>query len=272
MDKLFGVIIATALAGIVASALGGFLTVVVKRDSKRMIGLLLGFAGGITLGTVCFHFISEAIHSEGGHEHLSIFTVILCLILGYAAVFLLDTAITKKAHHSHGDHSHTDCHFCDSDPHKLIVAGLVMAGSIALHNLPVGMIIGASALGGSGFIPSAVMTTALAVALHNIPESMAATVPFVSGGMKKSYALLIVSSCGIPTVIGGIIGYEIGTFSPTALTVMLSLAAGAMLYVIFCELIPEALCNCRPKAVATAILVGLALSMIIVFGGGHAHA
>ena len=272
MNKLIGIILITALTGIVGAGLGGCLTILVKRESKKLIGILQGFAAGTTIGTVCFHFISEAMHSEGDHDHSSALPVILCLILGYAAIFLLDLFICKRMHHSHGDHSILECGHCESDHKKLIVAGFVMTGSIALHNLPVGMVIGTSSLGGSEFITTAALTTAFAVAIHNIPEGMAAAVPFVSGGMKKSHALLITASCGITTVIGGVIGYEIGNVSPTALTVMLSLAAGAMLYVVFCELIPESLLNCRPKAMATALVLGLTLSMLIVFGGGHAHA
>ena len=271
MNKLLGVILITAIAGIAGTALGGCLTLFIRQSSKKAIGILEGFASGITLGTVCFHFISEAMHTEGGHEHSSAYAVILFLTVGYAAVFILDLIITKKMHHDHGAHSGCGCEHCDSDRHKLIVAGIIMVCSVALHNLPVGMVIGTSSHVGKEFITTAAMTTAFAIMIHNIPEGMATAVPFISGGIKKPVAILISSSAGVTTVIGGIIGYEIGTVSPTALTVMLSLAAGAMLFVIFNELIPSALSNCRPRAMALSLLIGLAVSMLIVFGGGHAH-
>lgn len=284
MDKLFGVILVTSLVGILGTGFGGFLTVAVNHFSKKLIGLLQGFACGVTLGTVCFHFIPEAIHSEGDHSHSSLWAVVLFLALGYAAVLLLDRFISKKMHHSHDHHGHAphahshhshevlECSKCaENESKKLVVAGMVMVCSVALHNLPVGMVLGASALGGSEFIPAATLATAIAVMLHNLPEGMATAVPLVSGGMKKSHALLAVAACGFATVIGGVIGYEIGTINPIALTVMLSFAAGAMLYVIFNELLPEAMSGCREKPLAASIVLGLAVSLLIVFGGGHAH-
>ena len=271
MDKIFGVILITALAGIVGTGLGGILTFTVKRDSSKIVGILMAFASGITLGTVCFHFISEAIHSGEGHDHASILTVTLGISIGYVAVLLLDNLITKRLHKGHHDHSHFECDCCDNDTHKLTVAGAIMAFSVALHNLPVGMVIGASSLSGAGFIPSATLTTALAIAMHNIPEGMTVTVPFLTSGMKKSKALAITSLCGITTVIGGVIGYTVGTFSPLTLTVVLSLAAGAMLYVTFSELIPEAIAHCHPRVASVAMLAGMIVSMLIAFSGGHGH-
>ena len=107
--------------------------------------------------------------------------------------------------------------------------------------------------------------------MHNIPEGMAVTVPFLTSGMKRSRALILTSLCGITTVIGGVIGYTVGTFSPLTLTVVLSLSAGAMLYVTFSELIPEAIDHCHPRVASAAMLAGLILSLIIAFGGGHGH-
>ena len=241
-------------------------------ESKKLIGILQGFASGTTLGTVCFHFISEALHSDGDHEHSSVVSVVFFLLLGYAAVFLIDLIISRKTHHDHHEICHCHCEHCGGDSKKLVIAGFVMVCSIALHNLPIGMIIGTSSLGTGDFITVAALSTALAVTLHNIPEGMAAAVPFISGGMKSLPAILITASCGVTTVIGGIIGYEIGNISTAAFNVMLSLAAGAMLYVIFSELIPEALQNCKPKTMTVALMLGLMLSILMVFGGSHAHA
>ena len=271
MNKLLGVILLTVLAGIIGTAGGGCITLFIKQSSKKAIGILEGFASGITLGTVCFHFISEAMHTDGGHEHSNAFAVIFCLILGYAVVFLFDLIISKRLHHDHGSHSGHACRHCEGDRKSLIMAGVVMVFSVALHNIPVGMIIGTSSHVGKEFITTAALTTAFALIIHNIPEGMAIAVPFVSGGVKKPFAILITAAAGASTVIGGITGYELGTVSPMALTTMLALAAGAMLFVIFNELIPEALSNCRPRAVSLSIILGLAVSMVIVFGGTHAH-
>lgn len=273
MNNLFGAILVTAVAGILGTGLGGVLAVTVKRGSDRIIGLLLSFAAGITLGTVCFDFISEALHAGDDHDHSSIAIVALGVVLGYALVYLLDRIVSEKAHHDHSDHGHRECGCCENNPRKMIVAGAVMAVSVAIHNLPVGIVIGTCvAAEPGGALSAGVLITALAIILHNIPEGMAVTVPFISGGVKKPHALLLTSACGFTTVIGGIVGFQVGSISPIALTVMLSFAAGAMLYVIFNELIPEAISCACPRSAAAMIFVGLMISMLIVFSGGHSHA
>ena len=143
-----------------------------------------------------------------------------------------------------------------------------MAIAIAIHNLPVGMVIGAS-FGTSSAIPSSAIAVAIAVAMHNIPEGMTVTVPLISGGMKRHRAILITALSGLPTVIGGLIGYQLGTLNPMAHSLMLSFAAGAMLFVRLCELIPEALGHYRSKLSGFSMLLGIFVSILIVFTHSH---
>ena len=270
MNKITGIILITFLAGIAGTGIGGMIAITIKKFSSKIMGSLMGFAAGITLGTVCFHFITEAVHSGEDHTLPTVATVLICMIAGYSAVSLFDRLITKKMHHNHS-HSHEECELCESNSHKMIVAGSVMAFSIALHNLPVGMIIGVSALGSPEAISYTMVSVALAVLLHNIPEGMSVSVPFLSAGVKKLHALLITCLCGITTVVGGVVGYYIGNIIPIGLTVLLSLTAGAMLFVVLNELIPYAMSNCSRKTFSTAFLSGFLISLFIAFTGNHNH-
>lgn len=140
-----------------------------------------------------------------------------------------------------------------------------MAFAIALHNFPEGMVIGASyasdiADGGIGGL-----AVAIVIGLHNIPEGMSVAVPLVAGGMKKWSATLITAVTGAPTILGAMLGFFLGTLSPVWLSVSLSFASGAMLYVVFGELLPESILMWRSKAPAFAMLIGLLVGVLILF-------
>lgn len=140
-----------------------------------------------------------------------------------------------------------------------------MAFAIALHNFPEDMVIGASyasdeVTGGVGGLAMAIV-----IGLHNIPEGMAVAVPLVAGGMKKVKAAFLTAITGAPTILGAMLGYFLGTLSPTMLAFSLSFASGAMLYVVFGELLPEAILMWRSKAPAFAMLVGLLVGVVILF-------
>ncbi len=142
-----------------------------------------------------------------------------------------------------------------------------MMTAIALHNLPEGMIIGASyaavdvmasLFSGSGFI------MAIVIGLHNIPEGMAVSVPLISGGMKKLNAVSLTALSGLPTVFGALLGYALGGINPMMLVLSLGFASGAMLYVVFGELLPESILMWRSKLPSVAVFVGIIVGFLLV--------
>ena len=280
MNIILWIIIITAIAGICGTGLGGVISALFKRDSRKTVSLLLSFAAGIMLAVVCFDLINDAI-IESSDSKTGIFVVIIGIVIGYFCVYLLNTWIDKKTNHEikHIDKDHPETaddldeliHADHLEAHKknnssLFIAGLVMACAIALHNLPEGMVIGASfaadpsrLFGGSGFV------LAVIIGLHNIPEGMAIAVPLISGGMRKGKSVLITALSGAPTVIGALIGFWIGTVGPLALTISLSFASGAMIYVVLGELLPEAILMWRSKLPATATLIGMMVGLIVIY-------
>ena len=105
----------------------------------------------------------------------------------------------------------------------------------------------------------------LAVTLHNIPEGMAVAVPLISGGMPKARSVIVTALTGFPTILGALLGFTVGAMGPTALALSLSFASGAMLYVVFGELLPESILMWRSKVPAAATIIGMLTGLVIIY-------
>ena len=249
-----------------------------QKDSKRAVSLLLSFAGGVMLSVVCFDLVSEAIETNVG-----IWIVVGAIAFGVAATYFLNYLIDRKtnpevphidANHPktaddldeliHSDHLR-EHHARQDGKLGLFVAGVVMACAIALHNVPEGMTIGASYASNDGVMGRAALVLAVLIGLHNIPEGMAVSVPLISGGMPKWKAVLITASTGIPTILGALLGYLLGEIGPMGLTMSLGFASGAMLYVVFGEILPQSVLMYHSKLPAFSTIVGILVGMLIIF-------
>ena len=164
----------------------------------------------------------------------------------------------------HSDH--LEHHYARKDNKlSLFVAGIVMACAIALHNMPEGMTIGASYANNNGVMGSAALVLAVIIGLHNIPEGMAVSVPLVSGGMGKVKAVLITAASGIPTILGALLGYWLGEIGPIGLTMSLGFASGAMLYVVFGEILPQSILMYHSKLPSFSVIAGILVGLLIIF-------
>ena len=290
MSDIGWIIVITAVAGVGGTGLDGAVGALLKRDSSRIVSLLLAFAGGIMTGVVCFDMISGALEPDGATEPVSVFFVVAGVLFGYVVIWLLNLWIDKKTNHEiahidadhpktaddldeliHSDHyvRHETCSE-DGGPaskYQLFIAGVVMACAIALHNMPEGMVIGASYAGNleAGFLGGSGLIMAVIIGLHNIPEGMAVSVPLITGGSKRLKAIAITALSGAPTIIGAVVGFCLGTLSPMWLSLSLSFAAGAMFYVVFGELLPEAILMWRSKLPAFATVVGVLVGLILIY-------
>ena len=282
--RVFGWLIAiTAIAGVAGTGLGGLVGAILKRDSSKIVSLLLSFAGGVMLAVVCFDLIPESFLPEGAVRETSLALVIAGVLGGYLVIYALNLFIDRvtnpEVRHIDENHpetadaldelihaDHLAAHRASKSKYtELFIAGIVMACAIALHNMPEGMVIGASYAGDAGEIVSGSgFVIAVIIGLHNIPEGMAVSVPLISGGMSKGRAVMITALSGAPTIIGAIIGYTLGLISPVWLALSLSFAGGAMLYVVFGELLPEAILMWRSKLPALFMLIGTLVGLLLV--------
>lgn len=283
MDSLWLLIGITALAGIGGTGLGGLVACLFRKDSSKTVSLLLSFAAGVMTSVVCFDLLAEALHTSASTS--TVFLVVAGVMAGYIVIALLNAVIDRHTNHevahidenhpktadsleelTHANHLHE--HIEGRQPRSgLFLAGLVMAAAIALHNVPEGMVIGASFARSAGEILSnrGGLTMAIVIGLHNVPEGMAVAVPLISGGMKKWKSVLITAFSGFPTILGAVLGFVLGAMGPTALAVSLSFASGAMLYVVFGELLPESILMWKSKLPAAATIVGMLMGVLIIF-------
>ena len=278
------VTLVTLISGAGGTGLGGLIGALFKSESNRTISLLLAFAGGVMTAMVCFDLLAEAEEAASRVTEHGVLLVILAVALGVAVVYLLNHLIDRKtrkevSHTADADHpeTHDDIdelvHADHLNMHKrhhdsklsLFVAGVVMACAIALHNIPEGMTIGASFAVSSDLMWGTGMIMAVLIGLHNIPEGMAVAVPLISGGTGRVRATLLTAACGLPTVLGAWLGFWLGDIGPLGLTMSLGFASGAMLYVVFGEIMPESYLIYRSKLPAFAVMVGLALGMFMIF-------
>ena len=278
MGVITTLILTTAIAGVVGTGLGGLIGALLQKDSNRTVSLLLSFAGGVMLAVVCFDLAVEAVETQVG-----IWAVIGSIALGVAVIYFLNYLIDRKTNpevpHVDANHPHTHDdldelihadHFREHYNHRdsklaLFVAGVVMACAIALHNVPEGMTIGASYASSDGVMGRAALVLAVLIGLHNIPEGMAVSVPLISGGMAKWKAVCITAASGIPTVVGAVLGYWLGEIGPMGLCMSLGFASGAMLYVVFGEILPQAIIMYRSKLPAFSAIAGILVGMLIIF-------
>lgn len=278
------VTLVTLISGAGGTGLGGFIGALFKSESNRTISLLLAFAGGVMTAMVCFDLLAEAEEAASQIAEHGVVLVIFAVALGVAVVYLLNHLIDRKTrkevshtadeHHPethddidelvHADHLNMHKRHNDSRL-SLFVAGVVMACAIALHNIPEGMTIGASFAVSDNLMWGTGMIMAVLIGLHNIPEGMAVAVPLISGGTGRVRATLLTAACGLPTVLGAWLGFWLGDIGPLGLTLSLGFASGAMLYVVFGEIMPESYLIYRSKLPAFAVMVGLALGMFMIF-------
>ena len=271
-------IITTALAGVAGTGLGGLVGAMLQKNSNRVVSLLLSFAGGVMLSVVCFDLVVEAVETNVGVAFVA-GAIALGVIITYLLNYLIDQKTNPEVPHINASHpktaddlnelihsDHWEQHYAKHDSKlSLFVAGIVMACAIALHNVPEGMTIGASYASNDGVMGRAALVLAVLIGLHNIPEGMAVSVPLISGGMPKWKAVLITASTCIPTILGALLGYAIGEIGPLGLTVSLGFASGAMLYVVFGEILPQSILMYHSKQPAFSTIIGILVGMLIVF-------
>lgn len=235
----------SSLAGL-ATGVGALLVVIFGKPSVKFLSAMLGFAGGVMLAISAFELLPEAKHLGG------VTAAALGVTMGAGMMALLDVIlphIHRGFRNSEGisvDMAAADSLLVNGnhsvgqisgklDYANLLKCGLFLVVGIALHNLPEGLAIGA------GYTSSAAlgMVIVVSLALHNVPEGMVTATPLLLGGMEKWRVVLLTTLAGLMTPVGTAIGAMLFSVSQGFVGGALAFAAGAMIYIVSDELIPQ---------------------------------
>ena len=202
--------------GMLGTTLGGFLGTIFNVKSNKIISFILEFAAGLMTSIICFELIPESLNFG------NITTCLLGILFGILGMIFCDNIIKKRVSFNMKNSS-------------LLKTGFIILIGLTIHNFPEGLAIG------SGFKASNSLgiSLAIAIAVHDIPEGISIALPLKEGGINIFKVIVLTSFSGITTGIGALIGAIIGNISPIFISISLAFAAGAMLYISSCELVPE---------------------------------
>ena len=264
LDPMLGmvqIVIFSAIAGICGTGLGGFASALLfNKSSEDMSCWMLSFAAGVMTSIVCFGLVPEAI------EITSVHTCISGVVLGVVVIMVLNiivdriTAIRRKDSNVHQttEELFHEARFIRSRA-GMLRSGMLILIVISLHNVPEGIAIGAG--GSHDFRLGALL--ALMIALHNIPEGMAIAAPLLAGGVNRRKVVFLTFLAGSTTLLGGLIGILLGSISDLGVAISLSAAGGAMLYVVFGEIIPQSVITTKKRTASIVTLFGVIIGLIV---------
>ncbi|WP_291319020.1 ZIP family metal transporter [Desulfonatronospira sp.] len=236
-----------------STALGAVALMFMGTPGKRTMAVLLGFAGGVMLAVSVFELMPEAL------ELGSMTVLIMGFLLGCLIMYLLDRII-PHAHLSDSEHLTVE------NPERLSMrqnsmlrCGYLIFLGIAMHNIPEGMAIGA----GIESSPELGLVIAVAIGLHNIPEGLAVAGPLKAGGLSNLKVFLFTLGAGLTTVIGAALGLLVFGISEVFVSAGLAFAAGAMIYIVSDELIPQST-SMHAHAANAGLIAGLLLGFVLL--------
>jgi ZIP family zinc transporter len=237
--------LAWILAAGAATAVGGLWLLLVPRPSELVLDMLLGFTAGVMLAATAFSLLVPALDLGTLAE------VLAGVGVGGLALVGLD-ALVPHVHLRFAERGHE----ASRSRHRAVL----LLSALTIHNVPEGLAVGvAFAAGGSDLgVP-----IALAIGIQNIPEGFAAAAPLLAAGTSRAKAIAVAAATGAvepPAALAALAAFGVAS---ALLPFGLAFAAGAMLYVVVDELVPESHARGNERAASVALLCGFALMLAL---------
>lgn len=221
--------------------------------SDRTQKSLMGFASGVMVAASVWSLLNPAIEMREG---VSVFPVVVGLLSGFAFLFLIDV-VTPHLHLKGGEEG----------PHTKLSKTAKLSLAVTIHNLPEGMAVGIAIAGMISenivMTPAAAVALSLGIAIQNVPEGAIISMPLLSAGNSRGKSFLIGCLSGIVEPLGGLLIILLASQMTPLMPVLLSFAAGAMLYVVVEELIPESSQGPHSNLATLGFAIGFTMMMTL---------
>ena len=246
-------VLTALLIPFLGTALGSAFVFFMKKDMPaRLQKALLGFASGVMVAASVWSLIIPAIDMGSGKE--SVIPVVIGLLAGFAFLLLIDQ-ITPHIHPVGGPEG----------PKSKLSRTTMLALAVTIHNFPEGMAVGVAIAGAmnADFSMAGAMALSLGIAIQNIPEGAIISMPLRAAGNSRRRSFIIGSLSGIVEPLGGALVLLLASAATAAMPYLLPFAAGAMLYVVIEELVPEASQGEHSNISTIGFALGFALMMVL---------
>ncbi|RRJ92264.1 ZIP family metal transporter [Paenimyroides tangerinum] len=217
------------------TALGAATVFLVRNPSKKLLDGMLGFTGGVMIAASFWSLLAPAISMSPGEG----FTKVMPAAIGFGLGALFLFGLDKVLPHLHLNHDENQKEGIKTPWQKTTLLTL----AITLHNIPEGLAVGVLFGGVAAGIPEATiagsLTLAIGIGLQNLPEGLAVAFPLRRAGMSKRKSFMYGQSSALVEPIAAVVGaLAVGFFTPI-LPYALAFAAGAMVFVVIEEVVPE---------------------------------
>jgi zinc transporter, ZIP family len=241
------------------TALGASLVFFFKQVKREALDFMLGFGAGVMIAASFWSLLAPAIDIAESNGYIPWIPPLLGFLLGAGFLLMIDIFLP----HQHADIDINQPEGIKTSWHRSIL--LVLA--ITLHNIPeglaVGVAFGAAKLGLEGASLYGALALAIGIGLQNFPEGAAVSIPLRREGMSRKKSFYYGQLSGIVEPISGVIGALLVLSMRSILPFALAFAAGAMIYVVVEELIPESKTNKEAKIATIGAILGFAIMMTL---------
>lgn len=235
------------------TALGAMIVIFFKKINKNFMDAMLGLSGGVMIAASFWSLLSPAIEMANSLNMISWLIVSIGFFSGGLLLFIGDKLFDKIDKNKEKASSLKRC--------------LMLIFSITLHNIPEGMAVGiafgsiAYGLEGATILSACVL--ALGIGIQNFPEGSAVSLPLRREGCSRIKSFIYGSMSGIVEPIAGVLGALLVLKMRFLLPFLLSFAAGAMIYVVVEEIIPESQTNKKKDLMALFTILGFLIMMVL---------
>jgi ZIP family zinc transporter len=239
------------------TGLGAALVFLTKEISERFLNMMLGFAGGVMIAASFWSLLSPAIEASASHPIGEWFPPAVGFIIGALFIYGFD----KMIPHAHRNSKRSEG--WNPERHR---RSTLLVFSLTLHNIPEGLAVGiafGAGVNGDVGVAAGAATLALGIAIQNIPEGTAVSMPLRGDGVSRTKSFFLGWMSAIVEPMAALVGVLAISFMEPLLPYALSLAAGAMIFVVVEEVIPSTQKNGHSDIAVFSLMFGFVLMMIL---------